>query len=156
MPPEVALRVSDKKEITQPITVPKGYEVDKEKSTFEKIVFKKIECKYPKSVKDIRNRGWYIDSIGGVHNSDYKDINHVSKKEKAKGLLALTQLIELRDACNEIDKEHKSLERHHICRLLGVHATHNKENLLCFYKESTADWFYTQHKELIEQYFKLF
>lgn len=34
-------------EKTIEITPPKGYEIDKEKSTFEKIVFKPIEEKLP-------------------------------------------------------------------------------------------------------------
>lgn len=31
------------------IEVPEGYEIDKEKSTFEKIVFKKIKVELPKT-----------------------------------------------------------------------------------------------------------
>ena len=31
------------------IEVPQGYEIDKEKSTFEKIVFKKIKVELPKT-----------------------------------------------------------------------------------------------------------
>ena len=42
------------------IECPSGFEVDKEKSTFEKIVFKEIENKLPMSVEEIPNRDWFI------------------------------------------------------------------------------------------------
>nr|DAU65294.1 MAG TPA: hypothetical protein [Caudoviricetes sp.] len=35
------------------IEVPQGYEIDKENSTFEKIVFKKVEKELPKSWEDL-------------------------------------------------------------------------------------------------------
>ena len=36
------------------ISIPEGYEIDKEKSTFEKIVFKKIENKLPMSFDEMK------------------------------------------------------------------------------------------------------
>ena len=35
------------------IQVPEGYEIDKENSTFEKIVFKKVENELPKSWEEL-------------------------------------------------------------------------------------------------------
>jgi len=48
------------------IECPSGYEIDKEKSTFEKIVFKEIGLKFPESVEEIPNREWYISSNGSI------------------------------------------------------------------------------------------
>ena len=45
------------------IAIPKGYEIDKEKSTFEKIVFKKIDSR-PKSWKE------YIDKVHPSYSID--------------------------------------------------------------------------------------
>ena len=43
------------------IQVPEGYEIDKEKSTFEKIVFKKVEKELPKSWEDLYEvGGWFV------------------------------------------------------------------------------------------------
>lgn len=89
------------------ITPPEGYEIDKDKSTFEKIVFKKVEFKFPLSIIDIPNRKWYINSAGSIHElidspcSDSKDINSMSSSKLAHQILQLIELIELRDAWNQ-------------------------------------------------------
>lgn len=45
------------------IEIPDGYEIDRENSTFEKIVFKKIESKLPKSWEELKIiSGYYLDS----------------------------------------------------------------------------------------------
>lgn len=45
------------------IEVPDGYEIDKEKSTFEKIIFKKVEKELPKSWEELKIiSGYYLDS----------------------------------------------------------------------------------------------
>ena len=47
------------------IEVPDGYEIDKEKSTFEKIIFKKVEKELPKSWEELKIiSGYYLDSWG--------------------------------------------------------------------------------------------
>ena len=94
------------------IQIPEGYEIDKENSTFEKIVFKKKDTK-PRSWKEyyeqqIANKkcGYYIDDV----NCDLKDIiwhdcvgankwrNVLPSKELAEAFLAMMQLMSLRQA----------------------------------------------------------
>ena len=42
------------------ISIPEGYEIDKEKSTFTKIVFKKIESKLPMSFDEMIIPEYYV------------------------------------------------------------------------------------------------
>lgn len=104
---EVVDFISDKKEIK--IEVPEGYEIDKENSTFEKIVFKKINDGYPKSWDEYCKLNedqlvYYIDGdseVGQCHLMRRKpesDKNTVPTKKLAKGILVLTQLLSLRHA----------------------------------------------------------
>ena len=44
------------------IQVPEGYEIDREKSTFENIVFKRAGRKLPKKWEDLYEvGGWFVD-----------------------------------------------------------------------------------------------
>lgn len=93
------------------IQVPEGYEVDKEKSTFEKIIFKKIEIKFPKTweefcEKNPTKREYFITNCsgiadtGGLNNSSRNyitDKNFLSTFKDAEAHLALIQLHRLRD-----------------------------------------------------------
>ena len=89
------------------INIPEGYEIDKEKSTFEEIVFKKVEdplAKLPKTWEEYckQTKGYtsyygdnslesYITSLfSGAHNE-------FSTKERVKQYVALGRLIQLRD-----------------------------------------------------------
>ena len=93
-------------EKTIKITPPEGYEVDKEKSTFNEIVFKKIENNLPMSWEELGVvKGYYINQ-----NSNINDIFHTNAvdnnrnvfptKEEAKAMRAMAQLCQLRDAWN--------------------------------------------------------
>ena len=53
---------------TLKIETPEGYEIDKENSTFEKIVFKEVKSEYPLSVNNIPNRYWYCEEPTEVDN----------------------------------------------------------------------------------------
>lgn len=94
---------------TMKINVPDGYEIDKEKSTFEEIVFKKIDTKprsweefcenYPVKNEVYINGTSYIfhrtDGEERERNKTY-DKNLLPSIEYAKAILALCQLISLR------------------------------------------------------------
>ena len=89
------------------IQAPEGYEIDKEKSTFEKIVFKKIERKLPKKWKDLYEvKGWFVDfqsdvvTSGSMRTADSVK-NRFPTKEEAEACLALAQLCQLRDRYND-------------------------------------------------------
>ena len=89
------------------IQVPEGYKIDRENSTFEKIVFKKIENELPKSWEELENiNGYYVDSWGdvryyyGVNTPDHTNKNTFPTEGEAKACLALAQLCQLRDRYN--------------------------------------------------------
>lgn len=89
------------------IEIPLGYEIDKEKTTFEKIVFKKKDSK-PRSweeyCKKFKGRYYYIqDEIRNINVSftptglcpEYKNI--LPSKELAEAFIAMMQLMSLRE-----------------------------------------------------------
>lgn len=88
------------------IQVPEGYKIDKEKSTFEKIVFKKIEREFPKSWEDLKNiGGYYVSSQSDIkycyeNCQDSINKNVFPTKREAEACLALAQLCQLRDRYN--------------------------------------------------------
>ena len=89
------------------IEIPTGYEIDKEKSTFEKIIFKKKNTK-PKSWEEYCNNFsgelFYFsnrNSIESVVTSDgmsYTAKDYLPSKELAESFLAMMQLMSLRQA----------------------------------------------------------
>ena len=91
------------------IQIPAGYEIDKEKSTFEKIVFKKVEEKtLPKRWEDLKVvSGSYIDNLHGriMDCVDFKanyETKHVfPTRAEAEACIALAQLCQLRDRYND-------------------------------------------------------
>ena len=89
------------------IQVPEGYEIDKEKSTFEKIVFKKVND-LPKSWEELEFiDGFFVSSlsdiakIGNNTTNDENNKNVFPTKEEAEACLALAQLCQLRDRYND-------------------------------------------------------
>ena len=83
------------------IEVPQGYEIDKEKSTFEKIVFKKIP-ENPKTWEEycslMKGEKVYDTYYDYVIINDFSDAhNQFATKERAEQFIALGQLMQLRD-----------------------------------------------------------
>lgn len=89
------------------INIPEGYEIDREKSTFEEIIFKKIEdplAKLPKTWKEYckRTKGYtsyYGYSINGnTYETKFDGFyNEFSTRERVKQYVALGKLLQLRD-----------------------------------------------------------
>lgn len=92
-----------KQELT--ITPPLGYEIDEEKSTWRKIMFRKIKPKFPTKLEEI-DRPWYIDGNGiifkyeGIH---IQTPNHFTSKESGEQALKFIKLLAFRDAIWEIE-----------------------------------------------------
>jgi hypothetical protein len=89
---------------TLKINVPDGYEIDKEQSTFENIVFKEIEKELPKSWEELEKLdGYYVsthaESIKLTCPSITRDDNRniFVTKEQAEASVALAQLSQLRE-----------------------------------------------------------
>lgn len=144
------------------IQVPEGYEIDKEKSTFEKVVFKKEERKLPKKWEDLENvNGYYVDSWGdvrcyyGVNTPDHTNKNIFPTKEEAKACVALAQLCQLRDRYNDGWKPDwtdfttkPSIYFHR--DIIATGENRNERTILYFRSEKIRDEFLENFKDLIE------
>ena len=85
------------------IEIPQGYEIDRQKSTFEKIIFKKIN-ENPKTWEEYckRTKGYtsyYGYSINGnTYETKFDGFyNEFFTKERVKQYVALGRLLQLRD-----------------------------------------------------------
>lgn len=89
------------------INIPKGYEIDRENSTFEEIVFKKVEdpfSKLPKTwEKYCKQTKGYTSYYGySINGNTYETkfdgfYNEFLTKERVKQYVALGKLLQLRD-----------------------------------------------------------
>ena len=89
------------------INIPEGYEIDKEKSTFEEIVFKRVEnpfSKLPKTWEEYckQTKGctsYYGDNFleSYITSSFSGAYNEFSTEEREKQYIALGKLLQLRD-----------------------------------------------------------
>lgn len=89
------------------INIPKGYEIDREKSTFEEIVFKKVEdplAKLPKTWEEYckRTKGYTSYYCCPIDNKTHETkfdgfYNEFFTKERMKQYVALGKLLQLRD-----------------------------------------------------------
>ena len=84
------------------IDIPEGYEIDKENSTFERIIFRK-KCTYPKSWEEFCkntpiNEEYYLNQASSIrtitldHRDCEGDKNVCKTEEEAEAFLALIQL----------------------------------------------------------------
>ena len=88
------------------INIPEGYEIDRENSTFEEIVFKKIEdpfAKFPKTWEEYCRLNHLKDSFSPVYGNCSAESSHTGSydefhtKERAEQFIALGRLLQLRD-----------------------------------------------------------
>lgn len=94
------------------IQAPKGYEIDKENSTFECIKFKLI--KKDITYKDVGNRlfnkkcYYYIDACGEIQwnqTTNIEDTNNATNEQQLERILALNQLLNIAEYYNSNRKE---------------------------------------------------
>ena len=83
------------------IEVPQGYEIDKQKSTFEKIVFKKIP-EIPKTWEEycslMKGKTVHYTNCNYITISGFSDAhNKFATKKRAEQFMALGKLLQLRD-----------------------------------------------------------
>jgi hypothetical protein len=145
------------------IQVPEGYEIDRENSTFENIIFRKAERKLPKKWEDLENvNGYYADSWGdvrcyyGVNTPDHTNKNIFPTKEEAEACLALAQLCQLRDRYNDGWKPNwnSTAETKYVIEIFKNNIVKNlyggKHRILAFKTEDLRDKFLENFKDLIE------
>lgn len=143
------------------IDVPEGWEIDKEKSTFENIVFKKKEEKLPTKWEDFeRIGGWYVSGFASIEKlipeRPLNNKNIWPTKELAEASLALCQLIRYRDAWNKgwvPDWEDGNSNKYGICisnnRIIGTLSSY-KQIILSFETSILRDKFLIEFKDLLE------
>ena len=144
------------------VKAPEGYEFSGINDNGEiEFSLKKIE--YPLSVNEIKNRKWYITGSGIIHELEFdfyadRDINNVSTEGRAKAILALTQLLELRDAWNNIDEfapDWRNYSQVKYCIVMEgskvrIDTFGKMDRVLSFGSFKTAERFLTEFKSLIE------
>ena len=144
------------------IQVPEGYEIDRENSTFEKIVFKKIENELPKSWEDLYEvGGWFVDfqskvvTSGSMRTADSVK-NRFPTEEEAKACVALAQLCQLRDRYNDGWKPDWNItsETKYVIEVskntIVKNFYGNRHKILSFKTEELRDKFLGNFRDLIE------
>ena len=145
------------------IEIPNGYEIDREKSTFEKIVFKEIKKSLPTKWEELRDLGGSyvmlnsgIGTIKGAKNTP--ENKHIFKtEEQAKASIALAQLSQLIDVYRQgwvPDWKHKTDKKFAI-NFDGdkpyIDGWYNHNSFLSFQNEEIAREFLDNFRDLIMQ-----
>lgn len=141
------------------IIAPEGYEIDKENSTFEKIVFKKIN-ELPKTWEDLKYiSGAYISILSNVTTINFVKTDSSTKdifptKELAEAALALAQLLQLRDRYNG-DNKGFIFGKSNYCIIFHNNSIYRffddyTQRVLAFRTRGLRDEFYNNFKDLIE------
>ena len=140
------------------IIPPIGYEIDRQKSTFEKIVFKKIP-ENPKTWEEYckLTKGINSNYANATTNMVYKDrytgaYNEFATKKRAEQFIALGKLLQLRDYWVKGSKFKYAVGIFTWSE--GVIVTHNcdiNDCSLTFPTQEMADKFITCFMDLIKQ-----
>ena len=99
------------------INIPEGYEIDKEKSTFECIKFKRIKrcITYEDICNSILETGYYTNSYGEIVGNYICAVNlragknNATNKKQLERILALNQLLNIAEYYNRKSKITKEL-----------------------------------------------
>lgn len=144
------------------IQVPEGYEIDKEKSTFEKIVFKKKENN-TNSWEDLKEiKGWFIDidsnieTYGGRAVDDNKNIFRDTKY--VKSALALAQISQLLPYYDSNVDWNRAAIKYCIVRIgnkIHIDTCQSSYHLLAFKYREEAERFLKYNEQLVKDYFML-
>jgi hypothetical protein len=137
------------------IIPPEGYEVDKENSTFEKIVFKKVEEKltYEKIAEKLfqYERHYYTDSNGKIKEISlgWHCPNAAPTEYQLQRLLALNKLMNVSYYLNDSwkpDWDNYTQNKYFLC-----YNNENKTIITKFHNLSNSGVVYFKSKELTEQ-----
>lgn len=161
------VKMDKPKEIT--ISIPDGYEIDEDLSSFDKIIFKKkrqIKTWDDLLDKDVPNKSIFISNNSLLHESYYKsntfcqyDKNIFIDERHAKSALAMAQISMLipyyGGAITNEEWEDDNLFKYNIERYkntvyLDGHST--MYTFLAFHTEEQRDSFYENNKQLVNDY----
>ena len=141
------------------INIPEGYEIDKEKSTFEEIVFKKIEdplAKLPKTWEEYCKQtegyvSYFFSSPKSIIKSWFEgSYNEFITEERVKQYVALGKLLQLRDYWVG-DWKRNSDNIYVIYKNVIMAAMHNSDFPLTFPTREMAKEFKNCFKDLIKE-----
>ena len=138
----------------------KGHRETYNKGYFE-VYYDPNEKEYPTSIEEVKGRDWYMLGDGKIiKDCRYNDKTQLSTESRAKAFLALMQLVEYRDAWNEIDgfvvdwdsgyNQDKYIFKV-VCNELEKYTAHKIQSALYFGSEETRDKFMEQFSDLIEE-----
>ena len=138
------------------IEVPQGYEIDRQKSTFEKIIFKKIP-ENPKTWEEycslMKGKTMYYTNCNTITVSGFSDAHDkFVNKKRAEQFIALGKLLQLRDYWVKRSKFKDAIGIFTWSE--GVIVTHNcdiNDFALTFPTQEMADKFITCFRDLIKQ-----
>lgn len=142
------------------IEVPQGYEIDRQKSTFEKIIFKKIP-ENPKTWEEYceltkGNTSNYANATTLMVNKDRYTgaYNEFTTKERAEQFIALGKLLQLRDYWVG-DWKRNSDNIYIIYKNVIMAAVHNSDFPLTFPTREMAKEFKDCFSDLIKEAYPL-
>ena len=146
------------------INIPEGYEIDKEKSTFEEIVFKKVEdplAKLPKTWEEYKSCSrddtsyFFCNPLKNITASLFSGVyNEFSTEERVKQSVALGRFIQLRDYWVG-DWKRNSDNIYVIYKNVIMAAMHNSDFPLTFPTREMAKEFKNCFKDLIKEAYPL-
>jgi hypothetical protein len=138
--------------------IPEGWEIDKEKSTFEEIVLKQIKKELPKRWEDLGAiKGYYSDGVSGVYkyigSANMSNQNTFTTEAQAKASIALAQLSQLREVYRggwkpELSNGYKCIIQC-VSGKLSEGVVVNTSYFLSFQSEQVAKEFLSNFRELI-------
>lgn len=141
------------------IEIPQGYEIDRQKSTFEKIVFKKID-NTPKTWKEYCRLNHLKDSFSPGYGNCSSECFHTGSydefhtKERAKQFIAFGKLLQLRDYWVG-DWKINSDNIYVIYKNVIIAVVHNNDFPLAFPTREMAKRFKECFKDLIKEAYPL-
>ena len=146
------------------INIPEGYEIDKEKSTFEEIVFKKVEdplAKLPKTWEEYKSCSrdnpsyFFYNSLKYIGESSFSGIyNEFLTEERTKQYVALGKLLQLRDYW--VDGWEKDSDNiYAIYKNVIIAAMPNSDFSLTFPTREMAEEFKNCFEDLIKEAYPL-
>lgn len=143
------------------IQVPEGYEIDKEKSTFERIVFKKRED--INSWEDLQKiKGVFIDYASNIQECEAfqcdENRNTFLNKKYAKSALALAQISQLLPYYDSNVDWGNATYKYCIVReynKISINQWTSVYHVLAFNSRVEAERFLKYNEQLVKDYFML-